>query len=79
MPQGCDEAAVHIFQRRVGFGDDRNGPSDTEDNIVIAGFILDNHNGDDRILVRGFGPSLTARESDQKQENGRPIVVSDMK
>jgi hypothetical protein len=29
-------------------------------NIVIAGFILGSHNGDDRIVVRGIGPSLTA-------------------
>ena len=28
--------------------------------IVIAGFILGNHNGNDRIVVRGIGPSLTA-------------------
>jgi len=32
----------------------------TGDNIVIAGFILGNHSGDDRIVVRGIGPSLTA-------------------
>jgi hypothetical protein len=32
----------------------------TGDDIVIAGFILGNHNGDDRIVVRGIGPSLTA-------------------
>ena len=32
----------------------------TGDNIVIAGFILGNHNGNDRIVVRGIGPSLTA-------------------
>jgi hypothetical protein len=31
----------------------------TADNIVIAGFILGNHTGDDRIVVRGLGPSLT--------------------
>jgi hypothetical protein len=30
------------------------------DDIVIAGFILGNHNGNDRIVVRGIGPSLTA-------------------
>ena len=28
--------------------------------IVIAGFILGNNTGDDRIIVRGIGPSLTA-------------------
>jgi hypothetical protein len=32
----------------------------TGTDIVIAGFILGNHNGDDRIVVRGIGPSLTA-------------------
>jgi hypothetical protein len=32
----------------------------TGDNIVIAGFILGGHNGNDRIVVRGIGPSLTA-------------------
>ena len=32
----------------------------TGDNIVIAGFMLGNHSGDDRIVVRGLGPSLTA-------------------
>jgi hypothetical protein len=31
----------------------------TGDDIVIAGFILGNHNGNDRIVVRGIGPSLT--------------------
>jgi hypothetical protein len=30
------------------------------DDIVIAGFILGNNAGDDRIVVRGIGPSLTA-------------------
>jgi hypothetical protein len=32
----------------------------TGDDVVIAGFILGNHTGDDRIVVRGIGPSLTA-------------------
>jgi hypothetical protein len=32
----------------------------TGDNIVIAGFMLGSHTGDDRIVVRGIGPSLTA-------------------
>jgi len=32
----------------------------TGNDIVIAGFILGNHNGSDRIVVRGIGPSLTA-------------------
>ena len=30
------------------------------DNIVIAGFILGGNSGNDRIVVRGIGPSLTA-------------------
>jgi hypothetical protein len=32
----------------------------TGDSIVIAGFILGSHSGNDRIVVRGIGPSLTA-------------------
>ena len=32
----------------------------TGDNIVIAGFMLGSNSGDDRIVVRGIGPSLTA-------------------
>jgi hypothetical protein len=32
----------------------------TGDNIVIAGFVLGNNSGGDRIVVRGIGPSLTA-------------------
>jgi hypothetical protein len=31
----------------------------TGSDIVIAGFILGNNNGDDRIVARGIGPSLT--------------------
>jgi len=31
----------------------------TGDDIVIAGFILGNNSGNDRIAVRGIGPSLT--------------------
>jgi hypothetical protein len=31
----------------------------TGGNIVIAGFMLDNNGGDDRIVVRGLGPSLS--------------------
>jgi hypothetical protein len=33
---------------------------ETGSDIVIAGFILGNHSGDDKIIVRGIGPSLTA-------------------
>jgi hypothetical protein len=32
----------------------------TGDNIVIAGFLLGGHIGDNRIIVRGIGPSLAA-------------------
>jgi hypothetical protein len=32
----------------------------TGDNVVIAGFVLGNNSGDDRIVVRGIGPSLAA-------------------
>ena len=32
----------------------------TGDNIVIAGFTLGGNSGNDRIVVRGLGPSLTA-------------------
>ena len=32
----------------------------TGNDIVIAGFILGNNNGNDRIVVRGIGPNLTA-------------------
>jgi serine protease AprX len=31
----------------------------TGDNIVIAGFVLGNNSGNDRIVVRGIGPSLS--------------------
>jgi hypothetical protein len=32
----------------------------TADNIVIAGFILGHNSGNDRVVVRGIGPSLAA-------------------
>jgi hypothetical protein len=32
----------------------------TGGNVVIAGFILEGNQGDDRIVVRGIGPSLSA-------------------
>jgi len=32
----------------------------TGDDIVIAGFILGNQSGEDRIVIRGIGPSLAA-------------------
>jgi hypothetical protein len=33
---------------------------ETGNNIVIAGFIVGSHSGNDRFVVRGMGPSLTA-------------------
>jgi hypothetical protein len=33
----------------------------TNDNIIIAGFILGNNGGDDNVIARGIGPSLTAQ------------------
>jgi PKD repeat protein len=41
----------------------------TGDNVVIAGFILGNNPGDDRIVTRGIGPSLAAA--------GVPNVLAD--
>ena len=32
----------------------------TGPNVVIAGFVLGNNNGDDRVIVRGLGPSLSS-------------------
>jgi hypothetical protein len=32
----------------------------TGSNVVIAGFVLGNNNGDDRVVVRGLGPSLSS-------------------
>jgi hypothetical protein len=32
----------------------------TANNVVIAGFILGNNQGDDRVIVRGLGPTLSA-------------------
>lgn len=32
----------------------------TGSNVVIAGFVLGNNEGDDRVVVRGLGPSLSA-------------------
>jgi uncharacterized repeat protein (TIGR01451 family) len=32
----------------------------TGDNIVIAGFVLGNNSGDDRVVLRGLGPSLAS-------------------
>jgi hypothetical protein len=41
---------------------------DTGSNIVIAGFILGNNSGDDRIVVRGIGPSLTGMVTNPLQD-----------
>ena len=32
----------------------------TGDKVVIAGFVLNNNSGDDNVVVRGLGPSLSA-------------------
>ena len=32
----------------------------TGNNVVIAGFVLGNNQGNDRIVVRGLGPSLSS-------------------
>jgi len=51
LSPGDDSKLANISTRAfVGTGDD----------IAIAGFILGNGGGDDRIVVRGIGPSLTA-------------------
>jgi hypothetical protein len=51
LNQGVDSKLANISTRAfVSTGDD----------IVIAGFMLGANNGDDRIVVRGIGPSLAA-------------------
>jgi uncharacterized delta-60 repeat protein len=51
LDQGADSKLANISTRAfVGTGDD----------IAIAGFILGNGGGADRIIVRGIGPSLTS-------------------
>jgi uncharacterized repeat protein (TIGR01451 family) len=61
---------------KVGIGSD----------VVIAGFILGNHNGPDRIVVRGIGPSLTALgvagalddpALEMRDNNGTLLVAND--
>jgi hypothetical protein len=49
LSQATDSKLANISTRAlVGLGDD----------IVIAGFILGNRTGDDRVVLRGIGPSL---------------------
>ncbi len=51
LGQAGDSKLANISTRAlVGIGD----------NIVIAGFILGNNSGDDRVVLRGMGPSLAA-------------------
>jgi hypothetical protein len=59
---------------------------DTGNNIVIAGFILGGHNGDDRIIIRGIGPSLIASgvsnalanpKLELRDHNGAPLMFID--
>ncbi len=51
ISHAVDSKLANISTRAlVGIGDD----------IVIAGFILGNRSGDDRIVLRGIGPSLTS-------------------
>ena len=49
LDQGADSKLANLSTRAL---------VDTGDNIVIAGFILGGNSGDDRIVVRGIGPSL---------------------
>jgi hypothetical protein len=51
LNQGVDSKLANLSTRAF---------VDTGDNIVIAGFTLGSNGGDDRIVVRGIGPSLTA-------------------
>ena len=50
LSQGVDSKLANISTRAF---------VSTGDNIVIAGFILGGNSGNDRIVVRGIGPSLT--------------------
>ena len=51
LNQGADSKLANLSTRAF---------VSTGDNIVIAGFTLGGNSGDDRIVVRGIGPSLTA-------------------
>ena len=60
LGQAADSKLANISTRAlVGIGAD----------IVIAGFILGNHSGDDRVVLRGIGPSLASA--------GLPDVLQD--
>ena len=47
----------------------------TGDNIVIAGFILGNNSGNDRIIVRGIGPSLTPLGSAERADQSNAGIA----
>jgi hypothetical protein len=51
LDQGADSKLANISTRAF---------VETGDNIVIAGFILGNNAGVDRVIVRGLGPTLAA-------------------
>ena len=51
LDQGVDPKLANLSTRAF---------VDTGDNLVIAGFILGNNGGSDRVVVRGIGPSLGA-------------------
>jgi hypothetical protein len=58
----------------------------TGNNVVIAGFVLGNHQGNDRVVVRGLGPSLASfgiantlanPTLELRDENGTLLVAND--
>ena len=51
LDQGADSKLANLSTRAF---------VETGDNIVIAGFILGGNSGNNRIVLRGIGPSLTA-------------------
>ena len=52
LNQGVDSKLANLSTRAF---------VNTDDNIVIAGFVLSEGDGtDDRVIVRGIGPSLAA-------------------
>lgn len=62
---GTGIALVEVYDVDTGFSSRLANLSTrafvgTGGNVVIAGFILGNNGGDDRIVVRGLGPSLSA-------------------
>jgi hypothetical protein len=57
----------------------------TDNNIVIAGFILGSNSGSDRVIIRGIGPSLAASgvtsplanpTLELRNSNGMPLAVN---